>query len=146
MLAFAVPGLRARIDAVPETLTRFCLAVAGLLLLPAIAHAQGLGRLTVHSTLGAPLRAEVALVSTHASQEGGLHGSIATPDTYKAMGVDFNPLLFSIRVALESRASGPVLLLTSSRPMNEPYLDVLIVLESASGRLIRNYPILFDSR
>ena len=130
----------------PGALTHFRLAIAALLLLPAIAQAQGLGRLSVHSALGQPLQAEVAIVSLPSARDGGLHGSIATPDTYKAMGVDFNPLLFSIRVALDSRASGPVLLLTSSRPMNEPHLDVLIVLESASGRLIRHYSILFDSR
>lgn len=130
----------------PDSLSRFRLAVAGLLLLPAIAHAQGLGHMTVHSARGEPLRAEVAVLSTQSKVNEGLHGSIATPDLYREMGVDFNPLLFGVRVAVENRAGGPVLLLSSSRPMQEPYLEMLIVLQSSSGRLIRRYPVLFDSR
>ncbi|TAK49549.1 MAG: hypothetical protein EPO27_05060 [Betaproteobacteria bacterium] len=127
-------------------LSHFRVAVAALLLLPAMAQAQGLGRLTVHSALGQPLRAEVAIVSMQSAKDGGLHGSIATPDTYREMGIAFDPVLFSIRVAVEDRAGGPVLMLTSTRPMKEPFLEVVIVLQSASGRLIRNYTVLFDSR
>ena len=129
-----------------EALANLRLAVAVLLLLPAIAQAQGLGRLTVHSALGQPLRAEVAIVSTQLAKDGGLHGSIATPDTYREMGLEFDPLLFSIRVSVENRAGGSVLLLTSSRPIKEPFLEVLIVLQSASGRLLRHYTVLLDSR
>ncbi|TAN54680.1 MAG: hypothetical protein EPN19_04995 [Betaproteobacteria bacterium] len=130
----------------PGALTRFRLAIAALLLLPAIAQAQGLGRLSVHSALGQPLQAEVAIVSLPSARDGGLHGSIATPDTYREMGFAFDPLLFSIRVSIENRAGGPVLMLTSSRPVKEPFLELLIVLQSASGRLIRNYTVLLDSR
>jgi len=131
---------------VPKTLAQFCLAVTALLLAPAIAQAQGLGQMTVRSALGQPLRADVEIVSAQAGKNQGLHGSIATPDTYKAMGVAFDPVLFSVHVAVENRGSGPVLLLTSTRPMKEPFLDLLIVLQTASGRAIRNYTVLFDSQ
>lgn len=130
----------------PVALTQFRLAVAVLLLAPAIAQAQGLGRLTLQSSLGQPLRAEVAIVSVQADKNQGVHGSIASPDTYKAMGIEFDPVLFSIQVSVENRGRESVLLLTSTRPIQEPFLDVLIVLQSASGRLIRDYTVLFDSQ
>jgi len=133
-------------DTVPAAFTRFCVAVAAVLLLPAIAQAQGLGPMRVLSAVGQPLRAEVPIVSVRAKDDAGVHGSIATPDDYKALGVAFDPVLFSISVALENRGTGAVLVLTSSRPINEPYLDLLVVLQTASGRLIRDYTILLDSR
>lgn len=124
-------------------LARSGIAVAALFL-PALAQAQGLGNLTVHSALGQPLRAEAAIVSAQPKQDGGLVGSIATPETYRAMGIGFDPVLTGVRVAVESRASGPVLLLTTSRPVLEPYLELLVVLDSAGGRTTRNYTILLE--
>lgn len=125
--------------------SRFFLAAAAVLLFPAIAQAQGLGSLTLHSKLGQPLRAEVAVVSASA-KTSGVHASVATPDNYKALGREFNPLLFSINIAVEERDRGLVLVLTSSRPIMEPYLDLLIVLESAGGRVLRDYTVLLDAR
>ena len=125
-------------------LTRFLVSCAALVLFPAVAQAQGLGPLTLQSALGQPLRAEVAIVSA-SSKAGGLHGSIATPDAYKAMGIEFNPVLFSISVTLENRDGGSVLVLTSSRPIKEPFLDLLMVLQSAGGRVSRKYVVLFNT-
>lgn len=124
--------------------TRVLLAAAALLLLPAITQAQGLGPLTLHSKLGQPLRAEVPVIST-AGKTGGVHGSIATPDDYTAMGREFDPVLFSISVTVEERGRGSVLVLASSRPIMEPYLDLRIVLQSAGGRVSRDYTVLLDT-
>lgn len=123
--------------------TRVLLAASALLLFPAITQAQGLGPLTLHSKLGQPLRAEVPVISA-AAETGGVHGSIATPDDYQAMGRNFDPVLFSISVTVEERGRGSVLVLASSRPIMEPYLDLLIVLRSAGGRVSRDYTVLLD--
>lgn len=122
------------------------IAISALLLLAAAAHAQGLGKLTVHSALGERLRAEAAVVAPDAERLGGLHASIATADTYRVMGVNFDPVLYSVHVSVETGAAGPVLRLTSTRPMREPVLELLLVLDSEGGRAIRRYTVLLDAR
>jgi pilus assembly protein FimV len=120
-------------------------ALAALLLVPIAAQAQGLGRLTVHSTLGQPLRAEVPIISGAPQRDSGYLVRIASPDTYRAKGIEFDPVLHSVRVTVENRGGAMVVVLTSARPIKEPYIDVLLELETASGRLIRDYIILLES-
>ncbi len=46
---------------------------------------------------------------------------------------------------IEKRASGqPYLKVVTNQPINEPFLDLLIELNWASGRLLREYPVLLD--
>lgn len=118
---------------------------ASVLLLPTIALAQGLGTLTLRSTLGQPLHAEVAIVTAGKSDSGGLHGSLAPADGYKAAGIAFNPVLHSVRVTLEERDDGAVLVLRSSRPVREPILELLVALDSAGGRVVRKYSVLLET-
>lgn len=119
---------------------------AVLLLLPAMAQAQGLGALSLRSSLGQPLVAEVAIVDSKGRDAGGLHGSLASADDYKAAGIEFDPLLHSVRVSLDERDGGPVLMLRSSRQVREPFLELLVALDSAGGRVVRRYSVLFDSQ
>jgi pilus assembly protein FimV len=131
---------------VTRLLARFSLSIAVLLLLPSAAFAQGLGGMTVKSAVGQPLRAEVSVTSLNPGKDAGFHTSIATPDEYKALGLEFNAYLYSIRVTPETRGKDTVLVLTSSRAVQEPFLEIVIVLQSATGRVTRKYTVLFDSK
>lgn len=109
------------------------------------AEAAGLGRLNVQSALGQPLRAEVEITSLSKEEENGLNAKVASQEAFKQAGMEFNPALLGIRLAVEKRADGKqVVKLTSNRPVNEPFLDVLLELNWASGRLIREYTVLLD--
>jgi pilus assembly protein FimV len=55
------------------------LAAAGLALFPLAAMAAGLGKLTVLSTLGQPLRAEVEVVSIQRGEAESLAAKLASP-------------------------------------------------------------------
>lgn len=127
-------------------LALLCLSFAALLWLPSTAFAQGLGAMTLKSAVGQPLRAEVKVTSSSPGKDAGLHTAIATPEEYKTLGLEFDPYLYSIRVAPETRGKEMVLLLTSSRAVQEPFLEVVIVMQSATGRVMRKYTVLFDSR
>ncbi len=121
---------------------RFLLAVC--LILPLAAHAAGLGRLTVSSALGEPLRAEIEITSLQPGEIDSLTARLGSPDTFKAAGVDYSSALMSVRVALERRDGRPLLRLTSTRPVEEPFLDVIIELQWTTGRLVRQYTFLLD--
>jgi len=120
-------------------------AAAALLLAAQGAWALGLGRLQVQSSLGETLRAEIDVTSLSPEEAGNLQVKVASPDAYKAAGVDYNAVLPATKVSLERRADGrPYLKLTSDRGVQEPFVDVILEINWSTGRLTREYTLLFD--
>src|SRR4051812_49868692 len=109
-----------------------------------MAHAAGLGRLTVLSALGQPLLAEIEIVSLQAGEEDALTARLASPESFEQAGIDINPALNSLRINIERRDKRPFLRVTTAQPVNEPFLDLLIELSWSSGRLVREYTFLLD--
>ncbi|WP_442953302.1 type IV pilus assembly protein FimV [Paucibacter sp. XJ19-41] len=109
------------------------------------AWSLGLGKLTVQSSLGETLKAEIDVSSLTAEEAGTLKVRIAPPDSYRATGVEYNAVLTGTQVQLERRSDGrPVLRINSDRAVQEPFVDVILELTWSSGRLVREYTLLFD--
>lgn len=120
-------------------------AVSALSALPVSGWALGLGKLNVQSALGEALRAEIDVSSLTPEESATLQVKVATPETYRAAGVDFNGVLSSTQITLQRRADGrPYLRITSDRSVQEPFVDVILDLNWSSGRLVREYTLLFD--
>jgi len=120
-------------------------ALAALSLGPADSWALGLGRLAVQSALGETLRAEIDVTSLTPEEAGNLKIRIAPPESYRSLGVDYNSVLPTTQAALLKRADGrPFLRLTSDRVVQEPFVDVILELSWSTGRLVREYTLLFD--
>ena len=124
------------------------LSVAGALGLGFVstdADALALGRLNVQSALGEPLRAEVEVTDIGAGEADGLRISLASRAAFQAAGVSYNDALSNVQTALQRRADGRyVVRLTGTRPMNEPFVDLLLEANWASGRIVRDYTLLLD--
>ncbi|WP_395695129.1 FimV family protein, partial [Piscinibacter sp.] len=121
------------------------MAAAALWLAASNAYALGLGRLSVQSALGEALRAEIDVTSITPEEAGTLRVKVATPEAYRAAGVDYNAVLPATNVELQRRADGrPYLRVTSDRAVQEPFVDVILDISWASGRLVREYTMLFD--
>lgn len=115
-----------------------------LAVLPMGANAAGLGRITVLSALGQPLRAEVELTASR-EELSSLSARLASHDAFKQAGIEFVPALSSIKLVIDKRTAGkPVIRMTTDRPINEPFLDLLIELNWTAGRLVREYTFLLD--
>ena len=108
------------------------------------AQAAGLGKLTVLSALGQPLRAEIELTSVSSEEAAGLVAKLASPDAFKLANVEFNPALLGLRFSVEQRGGRQYINVTSSQPVNEPFVDMLLELSWSSGRLVREYTFLLD--
>ncbi|MEO7494413.1 MAG: FimV/HubP family polar landmark protein [Massilia sp.] len=119
-------------------------AVAGAVFLSSSAYAAGLGKLTVLSALGQPLRAEIELTAVSSEEANSLVAKLATTDAFKAANIDFNPALMSLRFAVEQRGGRQVIRITSAQPVNEPFVDMLLELSWNNGRLVREYTFLLD--
>src|SRR5471030_595696 len=118
-------------------------AIASAVLV-ASANAAGLGKLTVLSSLGQPLRAEIELTAVSADEAGALVAKLAPAEAFRAANIDFNPTLLSLHFDVEQRAGRQFIRITSGQPVNEPFVDMLLELNSTGGRLVREYTFLLD--
>lgn len=121
------------------------LAVASCLTLtPWIAEAAGLGRITVLSGLGQPLRAELE-VNASSAETTAMTARLAPQEAFHQAGIDYASALQDLRFSVEKRRGGQVVIkVSSSKPVNEPFLDFLVELNWPAGRLVREYTFLLD--
>lgn len=117
---------------------------AALWLVMPLAHAAGLGKLTVLSPLGQPLNAEIEIVSTRPGELEALSARLADPRAFTEAGIELSPALVGMRFSVERRAGAPVLRVTTSQPVNEPFLEFLVELVWDTNRLVREYTVLLD--
>lgn len=127
----------------PFNLKTLSAAVLSALVL-ANAHAAGLGKLTVLSALGQPLRAEIELTSVSKDEAGNLVAKLASPDAYRQANIDPGAALSTLRFVVEQRGDRQIINVTSAQPLNEPFIDMLLELSGPNGRLIREYTFLID--
>ncbi|MHB1113561.1 MAG: type IV pilus assembly protein FimV, partial [Acidovorax defluvii] len=109
------------------------------------AYALALGRITVQSALGEPLRAEIDLPQITPAEADTLRATTASPEVFRAQGMEFNPAVNNLRVQLQRRPDGTaVLRLSSDRPVNDPFVDLVLDATWGSGHIVRSYTMLFD--
>ena len=121
-----------------------CCVLAGLLASPFPSYAVGLGRLTLQSGLGQALQAEIELTSVQPGELDTLSARLADQATYARNRIDYAGTLTRVRIALDPQGGRPILRLSSTQPVNDPFLDLLIEINWASGRIVREYTFLLD--
>lgn len=122
---------------------RASLLAVSIAALPLTAQAAGLGQINVYSGLGQPLRAEIQ-VSANAQELQSLTARIASAEAFRQANLTYGSAVSAIRVSVDTRSSRPVIRLSSDRPINDPFVDLLVELNWATGRLVREYTFLLD--
>ncbi|UCV00563.1 FimV/HubP family polar landmark protein [Acidovorax radicis] len=109
------------------------------------ASALALGRITVQSALGEPLRAEIDLPQITPAEADSLKATMASPDVFRAQGMEYTQVMNNLQIQLQRRPDGRAILrLSSDRPVNEPFLDLVLDANWGSGHIVRSYTMLFD--
>ncbi|TSE20676.1 hypothetical protein Tigna_01869 [Tepidimonas ignava] len=109
------------------------------------AWALALGRVSVQSPLGEPLRAEIDIPAITDAEAATLTLEIAGPERYRSTSLEWAPWLRDVQLELQRRPDGrTVVLVRSNRPITEPFLDLVVVARWAGGELLRGYTLLFD--
>lgn len=109
------------------------------------AQALSLGRITVQSALGEPLRAEIDIPEISAEEASSLKAQVALPAAFKSAGMEYSPVLPGVRMALQKRPDGRTYLrLSGDRPVQEPFVDLILEASWNTGRIVRDYTLLFD--
>ncbi|MDR7285655.1 pilus assembly protein FimV [Pseudomonas corrugata] len=110
-----------------------------------MAHALGLGELTLKSTLNQPLVAEIELLDVKDLTVAEVVPSLASPEDFAKAGVDRQAFLNDLTFTPVLNASGKsILRVTSSKPLSEPMVKFLVQVMWPNGRLLRDYSVLLD--
>src|SRR5438270_7469457 len=118
--------------------------LAGAVTLPLTVLALGLGKLTVQSGLGQPLSAQIELTAAQKDELDSLRARIADPSVYRDNSVQYVGALARTRITVEQGVNASYLRVTTAAPVNEPFLNLIIELSWASGRVVRDYTFLLD--
>src|SRR6266566_4982037 len=118
--------------------------LAGVLTLSVPALALGLGKLTVNSGLGQPLSAQIELTAAQRDELDSLRARIADPSVYRDNGAQYVGALARARITVEQGVNASYLRVTTAAPVNEPFLNLIIELSWATGRVVRDYTFLLD--
>ena len=109
------------------------------------AQALALGRVTVQSALGEPLLAEIDIAEITTDEAASLRAGVANADAFKTAGLEYTPAVIGVQVSLQKRPDGrSYLRLSSSSPVVEPFMDLVLEANWSSGRIVRDYTMLFD--
>lgn len=109
------------------------------------ALALALGRVAVQSSLGEPLRAEVDVLEITQEEASSLRVGLAAPEAFRSSGMDLSSAIAGLQITLQRRADGRAYLsVVGSRPVNEPFVDMVLEANWSSGRLVREYTLLLD--
>lgn len=124
------------------------LKVAGLLACLTwlnIASAASMGGINVTSALGHPLKAEISLAELGKNDKTAIAAKMASVNEFKSAGLDYPYSLPKLNFEVDTRANGEhYLKITSTQPVNEPFVSLLIELSWPSGKLLREYTFLLD--
>ncbi len=110
-----------------------------------MAHALGLGEISLKSALNQPLDAEIELLEVRDLGTGEVIPALAAVEEFNKVGVDRPYFLTDLKFTPVLKPNGKsVIRVTSSKPVREPYLNFLVEVLWPNGRLLREYTVLLD--
>jgi pilus assembly protein FimV len=110
-----------------------------------MAHALGLGEVTLQSSLNQPLIAEIELLDAKSLAPGEVIPVLASLEEFNRAGIDRQYFLTDLKFTPVLRPNGKsVIQVSSSKPVREPYLNFLVEVLWPNGRLLREYTLLLD--
>ncbi len=104
----------------------------------------GLGDIDLDSALNEPLSAEIELLSVTSEELRSLTVGLAPVATFERYGLDRPAFLSQINFEVVGRDGSGVVRVTSSSPITEPFVTLLVEAVWPSGRLLREYTVLLD--
>jgi pilus assembly protein FimV len=121
------------------------IGVLSLILAPGAALSLGLGEIRLNSYLNQPLDAEINLSISSPEERDSLRVAMAPAEAFARYGLT-RPAYFD-DIEFEVRASGPsaaTIVVSSSRPIVEPFVTFLVQASWNGGQILREYTVLLD--
>ncbi|GEN29291.1 hypothetical protein HVA01_29370 [Halovibrio variabilis] len=108
------------------------------------ALAVELGPASVSSFLNAPLNATIPLLESSDYPRNAIRVSVAEQSAFAAQGLEWTPLAASVRAEVQEQQGRRLVRLRSEQAMDEPWLELLLILEYPGGQQPQAVTLLFD--
>lgn len=110
-----------------------------------IAYTLGVGDIKVESALNQPLDAEIKLFSVRPGEAENIRVTLGTLKDFINAGIERPLVLSNLKFNVVDNNDGSASIkVTSTKPIKEPFLDFLVEVDWAGGRLLREYTMLLD--
>lgn len=110
-----------------------------------VAHALGLGEISVKSALNEPLVAEIELLETRGLTAEEIRSQLASAADFSRSGVERPFFLTNLKFTPVVRADGKSFVrVTSNQAVREPFLNFLLEVYWKDGRVLKEYTLLLD--
>ncbi|MGL4666439.1 MAG: FimV/HubP family polar landmark protein, partial [Saezia sp.] len=109
------------------------------------AEALVLGQARVLSFIGEPLKAEIPITQLTKDEAASLMVSLASPSDFSSRGLIYTSTLSSMRVSYEVTGNNTAVIhIRSAKPMQDPFVDMLMDVRWRAGNVQRSYTMLID--
>ena len=131
------------------------LAVCMALGTPAISMAKSLpsdllglslGEIQSKSFLNEPFKGIIPILFTDIEASKSLNIRLAPHSIFLKMGAEKLPVLNNLKFEVSVRANKPVILISSVRPIQMPFLNFILEIEGPQGNIYQDYTTLLDPR
>ncbi|MBT8040770.1 MAG: hypothetical protein KJN78_11040, partial [Gammaproteobacteria bacterium] len=122
---------------------RALLAIASLAASPA-AWSLGLGNATVDSYLNQPLEARIDLITQETDDLSSVSAKLASAADYEMIGASLEDLAVPVRFSVENIEGNAYIRASSQVPVNNPVVRLIVEVNWASGRMLREYTLFLD--
>ena len=119
------------------------LLAISLALSPAV-WALGLGDASVQSYLDQPLRVKIDLISSEADDLSSVSAKLASAGDYELIGASLESVPVPISFTVEDIEGDAYLMAFSELPISSPVLRLIVEVNWASGRMLREYTLFLD--
>lgn len=109
-----------------------------------VAHALGLGEVTIKSALDQPLLAEIELLETKGLGADEIRSRLASAEDFSLAGVERPFFLTNLRFTPVIRDGRNFVRITSDQAIREPFLNFLVEVYWPNGRMLKEYTLLLD--
>ena len=124
--------------------TKICLVIFAILYYQYGFTAQ-LGKIDVKSNQGSIFDAEINLTLDKGDDLKNMKASIAPQEVYNSQGMKRQPIHSDIKIDLSNIGTNRALMiLKSSSPVKESFVDLLIQIDSPKGKVLKEYTVLLD--
>jgi pilus assembly protein FimV len=108
--------------------------------------ALDLGRIQVQSAIGEPLRAEIEIIEASTEELRSLRAQLGSPNAFRQAGLEYNPSLAGVTASLHGRNNGSFYVaLRGQNLVQDTFIDLILEMQWATGRLVKNYALLLNS-
>ena len=112
--------------------------------LPMHGWALGLGELEIKSALNERFAGQIELLDVAGFQSSEIIVSLASREDFERVGVERFFYLTNLDFAVDLSGSAPQVVVSSSQPVSEPYLNFIVEVLWPRGRLLKEFTVLLD--